>query len=81
MFLSIWSMGADAFAQNTAAMAMIYIMFYALGSFIILGISSAIGKLKMAATLIASLGAIACLYVFLKEAVKLIDYAGKVLGI
>lgn len=81
MFGTIWGMGADAFAQNTAAQAMVYIMFYAIGTSLLTGIASIFGKTKLAITSMIALGAMACLYIFIREAVKIVDYAGKVLGL
>lgn len=82
MIGSIWSMGSEAFITNSAARAMVYIMFYAIAATLISWVTNLIGgKAKLAGYAITTLGGIACLVVFINEAVKLIEKVGKTLGL
>ena len=82
MIMSIWSIGAEGFANNSAAMAMIYITFYAIAASLLLWVTSLIGgKAKMAGYAISTLGGIACLVVFVAEVIKLVNIVGKALGL
>lgn len=82
IFGSIWSVGAEGFRNNPAAVAMIHITFYAIGATLLISVTSLIGpRAKLAGWVLTTLGGIACLIEFVGVAVMLVNKVGNVLGI